>query len=144
MEYTVKTLIHRNIDTVVGLFSNVENLPKWMEGLQSYKLISGEIGKPGAQSKMQFLIGKRKMEMLETILEQNLPNKMICTYTTAQADNKIEISFRQIDEQNTEYISFETFTFKGTMKFWAWMLKSLFKKQSQKYLNSFKHFCESQ
>jgi uncharacterized membrane protein len=73
MKYSVSIEIDRPLDEVVEKFDNSENLFKWMEGLQKYEHLSGEPGKPGAKTRLLFQMGKRKIEMIETITVRNLP-----------------------------------------------------------------------
>ena len=49
---------------VVELFDNTENLKEWMPGLVLFETFEGQPGKPGAKSKMEFQMGKRKIQMI--------------------------------------------------------------------------------
>jgi carbon monoxide dehydrogenase subunit G len=79
MKYTTQIDIQLPIDRVVELFDNPDNMKKWMEGLQSFEAISGTPGKEGAKSKLTFQMGKRSIEMIETITVSNLPEEFTST-----------------------------------------------------------------
>ena len=74
MHYTVEIDIDLPRDRVIELFDSTENLKKWQRGLQVFEPLEGEPGQPGAKSRMVFQMGKRKIEMVETITERNLPD----------------------------------------------------------------------
>lgn len=73
IKYSRTIIIDRPIDKVVALFDNPDNLSKWMEGLLSFEHLEGEPGQPGARSRLRFRMGKREMDMIETVTERNLP-----------------------------------------------------------------------
>lgn len=143
MKYTVSTIINKPLDEVVSLFDNEENLYQWMEGLQSIELLEGVAGKKGAKSKMHFINGKRDMEMIETILENDLPNKMVTTYDAKGVSNIIFTSMETVEGNKTKYISKQEFKMFGFMKVVAFLAPGMFKKQTQRILNNFKNFAES-
>ncbi len=143
MQYSVEIEINKPVDEVVKLFDNQENMDKWMEGLQSFELISGEPGQPGAKSRLKFKMGKRDIEMIETITEHNLPDLLTATYEAQGVYNKVKNKFQTIDGNRTKYITEQEFRFKGIMRLMAAFMPGAFKKQSMKYLNDFKQFAES-
>ena len=67
VDYTTTITIDLPRDKVVALFDDPGNLPKWQRGLQSFEPLSGQPGQVGAKSKLVFQMGKRRMEMIETI-----------------------------------------------------------------------------
>lgn len=142
MKYTVNTIINKPLNEVVELFDNEENMFEWMEGLQSVELLEGERGKKGAKSRMKFEMGKRKIEMIETILESKLPERMVTAYA-AKGVNNIIFTKMEAQGDKTKYIAEQEFRFKGLMKLMGWLMPGAFKKQSQKYLEDFKQFAES-
>lgn len=144
MKYTVFTDINLPRDRVVELMDNPDNMSKWMDGLQSFEHLSGDPGKPGAKTKMFFQMGKRKIEMIETILENNLPEEISMTFDADKVHNIIRNRFEQLPNGNTRYYTDQTFEFKGFMKLFGFFMPGAFKKQSQKYLEDFKAFAESE
>ena len=75
MKYTSEIEINSPIDKVIELFDNPDNMDKWMKGLQSFEPISGKPGQVGAKSRLKFKMGKREIEMIETITVRNLPDE---------------------------------------------------------------------
>jgi uncharacterized membrane protein len=145
MKYTTQIDIQLPIDRVVELFDNPDNMKKWMEGLQSFEAISGTPGKEGAKSKLTFQMGKRSIEMIETITVSNLPEEFTSTYETKGVFNIVKNRFVPIDEQNTRYLQDQDFQFRSlTMKVMGLLMPGAFKKQSMKYLTDFKNFAENQ
>lgn len=143
MYYTYQITINKPVDEVVRLFDNPDNLYKWMSGLQSFELISGTAGEPGAKSKLVFLNGKRRMEMIETITVRDLPAEFSGTYETQGVVNISVNKFKDLGNGTTLYTTENTFHFSGFMKLIGFLMPGAFKKQSYKYMEQFKAFVES-
>lgn len=146
MKYTCEIEINQPVNKVIELFDNADNLTQWMEGLESFEHLSGEPGQPGAKSLLKFKMGNRKMEMTETITVRNLPEEFSGYYEMDGVVNYIKNSFSALSENKTRYVTENEFVIKKNlfMKIFAFLMPGQFKKQSMKYLESFKKFAESQ
>ncbi len=142
MKYTSEIEINRPVEKVIELFDNADNMDKWMEGLQSFEHISGTPGQPGAKSRLKFKMGKREIEMIETITVRNLPAEFSGTYEAKGVFNIVKNKFISLPDNRTKYVSEQEFQFKGFMKIIAFLMPGVFKKQSMKYLSAFKNFVE--
>jgi carbon monoxide dehydrogenase subunit G len=142
MKYTTEIEINKPIDRVIELFDDPKNMDKWMEGLQSFEHLSGTPGQPGAKSKLTFKMGKREMEMIETITKRNLPEEFSGTYEMSGVFNTVTNRFIKVSGSKTKYISETEFQFKGFMKLMAILMPGVFKKQSFKFMQAFKNFAE--
>lgn len=80
MKYSTAIEINLPVKKVVKIFDNPDHLAKWMQGLQSFEHISGTPGQPGAKSRLKFKMGKREIEMIETVTKRNLPQEFSGTY----------------------------------------------------------------
>lgn len=143
MKYTVDIEINKPINQVIELFDNPSNMKEWMKGLESFEHISGTPGQPGAKSRLKFKMGKREIEMIETITVRNLPDEFSGTYDAKGVFNVVKIKFVKLSESKTKYISEQEFRFSGFMKLFGLLLPSAFKKQTLIYLEDFKKFAES-
>jgi uncharacterized membrane protein len=144
MQYTTEIEIEKPIEKVIELFDNPDNMKKWMEGLQSFEHLSGTPGQPGAKSRLMFKMGKREVEMIETITVRNLPDEFSGTYEAKGVFNIVKNRFVRLSDSKTKYITDNEFQFKGFMKLIAFFMPGAFKKQSYKYLELFKEFAEEQ
>jgi len=144
MKYSNEVTIKASLNKVVELFENEDNLPKWQEGFVSAEILEGQRGKAGLVSRLRYKMGKRDIEMIETVLEWNLPHKFTANYKAKGVDNIVENSFEAIDDHTTRYFTNNEFKFKGIMKLMGLLMPGAFKKQSQKYLNDFKKFVENE
>jgi len=145
MKYKVSIEIKQPLEKVIELFDNEENAFKWMEGLDTFDHISGEKGEVGAKSRMKFKLKKRKMEMVETIEEKELPGRMTMTYEAGPVFNRVVNLFSAVDDETTLYETEQEFKFNSWgMKAMAFLMPGAFKKQSLKYLKDFKRFAEHQ
>ena len=105
MKYTTEVEINKPIDRVVELFDNPGNLKEWMDGLQSFQHLSGTPGQPGAKSLLKFKMGKREIEMIETINVRNLPHEFSGTYEAKGVYNVVTNRFVPLAENRTKYIT---------------------------------------
>lgn len=142
MNSTVEIEINLPREEVVKLFDSQENCFKWQEGLQSFEHLSGEPGQPGAQSKLVYQMGKRRIEMIETITTRNLPDEFSGTYDAKGVHNVVENRFIEIGPDKTKWESENEFQFTGFMRLIGFFMGSAFPKQSLKYLKNFKAFAE--
>ena len=143
LEYDTSIVIDLPRDKVIALFDNADNLPKWQKGLQSFEPLSGEPGQVGAKSKLVFLMGKRRMEMIETITRRDLPDAFNGTYDVEGVHNIVENRFSELGPDRTLWESHNVFEMKGLMmKVMAFLMPGIFRKQSQQYAEAFKAFAE--
>jgi hypothetical protein len=145
MKYENSIVIQLPVVRVIELFDNPDNMKYWQKGLQSFEHVSGTPGQPGAVSKLVYKMGNRMVEMKETITERDLPKTFAGIYEAKNVWNYVNNSFIDNGDNTTTYISATEFKFSGLMmKSIAILMPGAFKKQSQKYLEDFKAFAESQ
>jgi hypothetical protein len=144
MKYTNEVEINKPIQKVIELFDNPANMPKWQPGFISMEPISGTPGQNGAKSRLKYKMGKRDVEMIETITQRNLPAEFHGTYEVKGVYTIQKNYFTSPGENKTKWISESEFKFSGMMKLIAWLMPGAFKKQSQKYLDLFKAFAEKE
>lgn len=142
MKFTIEIIINLPVQRVTELFDNPDNLKHWMTGLESFEHISGSPGEPGAKSKLIFNHSGRKMVMIETITEKNLPENFAGTYETKGMLSINKNSFVAIAADKTKLISEQDFQLSGMYKLLGWLFPGSFKKQSLKFLTAFKEFAE--
>jgi len=142
MKYTVSIDLELPRDRVVELFDDPDNLPKWQEGLVRFEPLEGTPGQPGARSRLVFQMGKRRIEMIETITERDLPDVFSGTYDAKGVHNVVSNRFLELGPQRTRWESQNEFRFQGFMKLIGTLMKGSFPKQSLKYLQDFKAFAE--
>jgi hypothetical protein len=144
MKYSNEVEINLPIQRVIELFDNPDNLAKWQPGFISMEHLSGTPGQPGAKSKLKYKMGKREIEMIETITLRNLPEAFHGTYEAKGVYNIQQNYFTSIETNKTKWVSESEFKFSGFMKLIGWLMPGAFKKQSQQYLDRFKVFAEKE
>lgn len=142
MNYSNEVIINVPLGKVIELFDNEENMFKWQPELISFEHLTGEKGAVGSTSRLMYKMGKREIEMIETITVKNLPEEFTGTYVAKGVWNEVRNSFEAVDESKTRWTSVNHFRFSGMMKLVSWLMPGSFKKQSQKYLDQFKTFAE--
>lgn len=142
MKYTVDITIDLPREKFIELFDDFENLKHWQEGLQSIEHLSGTPGEPGAKTKLVYQMGKRQIEMVETITERNMPEAFHGIYDAKGVHNIMRNYFTEKDGK-THWVQESEFQFSGFMKLIGFFMKGAFPKQSLKYMQDFKNWAEN-
>lgn len=141
--YTVAVDIALPRERVLELFDNPDNLFKWQPGLQSFEHLSGTPGQPGARSKLVYLSGKQRIELIETITRRDLPDVFDGTYEWSGGKNTLHNRFLDLGGAQTRWESTCAYTFSSLkMRMMGSVLGGVFRKQNLKFLEQFKAFCE--
>ena len=148
IKYSEEIEINANIDTVIALFDNPYNMKEYMEGIESYTVLGGNIREVGAKAELVVAyieedVVKRKIVMIEEIITNNLPEEKKVTYTANAVYNIVTNRFVKISDNKTKFINEQEFEFKGYMKVIGFFMPSALKEQSKVYLHSFKEFVEN-
>lgn len=143
MKYTIELIVELPLDEFVKKFDNPDNMKHWQRGLISTEHISGNPGRYGAKMKLTYKIGKREMELLETVNHRNLPYEFHGTYDTKGLHTNQENYFEETPEGYTKWTSKSEFLPLGfTMWIMTLIMPRAFKKQSLQYMKDFKNFAE--
>jgi uncharacterized membrane protein len=144
MKYECEVTIDAPVDEVCEAFLDPKGIYEWMEDLESTELLEGEEGKKGAKTRMNFTSKNRSFSMEETLWENNLPEAFSTSYVMGAVTNNMTVSFQNIDENRTRYVSKQEFIFRNFgMKMMGKLAPRLFKKQTLKYMKAFKTYVES-
>jgi uncharacterized membrane protein len=143
MKYTCTVNVNLPISKVVSLWENEIYFKEWQDGFKSIEYISGTPNTKGAKSRI-ILHDKRKIELIETIISNDLPDKKVALYEHIHMNNTQTTTFKSIDTSTTQYTSeVEYIKLNGMMiKLIAKLFPNQFKAQSQKWMNQFKQFAE--
>lgn len=144
MRYECTVDINVPIDKVVSLWSDESQFHNWQDGFQSIELLEGQLGAVGSKSKILLKQGKREMELIETIISNDLPEVKKGLYEHIHMTNTQTTRFEKVDLDVTRYISEVEYTkFNGFMpRMMAKLFPGMFRKQSQKWMDQFKVFAE--
>ena len=143
MNYSVETIIELPLKEVIEKFDNPDNMKHWQRGLVSTEHLSGNPGEVGAKMKLSYQMGKRKMELIETITHKKLPHEFHGTYDVKGMHNVQENYFKENENGHTIWTSKSEFlptTF--IMRLMTLLMPKAFKKQSKLYMEDFKNFAE--
>lgn len=145
MKYTTEIEIDLPRARVIELFDDSDNLSKWQPDLISFEHESGEPGQVGARSRLNYKMGKRECEMVETITRRDLPDEFCGTYEAKGMWNQVENRFVELGPNRTQWICISEFV--GTnlmMKTMLLLMPGMFKKETAKFLGLFKTFAEGE
>ena len=146
MKFTCYTEINLPVKHVSALFNDPNNLERWQVGFISRQHIRGIPGDPGAKSRITILHGKKRIVLTETIIYKNLPFELDALYEHENMVNTLANRFISLEENKTRYeAQVEYMKFIGFVpNIIARLMPGIFKRQTQKWINSFKAFAESE
>ena len=145
MKFTCSVQINLPPVKVIPLFNNSDNYSKWQDGFVSLEQLSGNPGEKGAKSRFIYQSGKKTIELIETIIENRLPSEFTALYEAKEMTNIMKNTFTPAAPGKTKYTAeIEYIKFSSIMmKIMSLFLKQTFRKQTQKWLEQFKVFAES-
>jgi len=144
VKYSIESVIHLPRDQVTALYGDPEHYPKWQAGLAGRELMEGTPGVVGAKHKVLFQMGKRSMEMTETLITNDMPDEFTLEYEAKGVDrNRVRTLFSDTEGGDTKLVVEQEFEFSGCMKVMGFLVPGAFKKQSQRYMDAFKAFAEN-
>jgi len=144
--YTLELELDVPRDKVIEYFDNPDNIPKWQPTLVSFEHTGGELGQPGATSALKYKMGKREVDMVETILTRDLPDEFSATYEAKGVWNVVYNRFHEIDNGQRTRWDFET-EFRCTtlmLRAMSFLMPGMFKKASRQNMHDFKAFAEAE
>ena len=144
MNYRQEITINKSRKEVVEKFSNPKNMKHWQRGFVWMKHVNGELGDEGSQNLLKYNMGKREVEMTETIIKNNLPDAFSATYEAKGVYNYQKHKFSPTLEKHTLWSTDNEFQFSGFMKVLGWFMPGAFRKQTRKYMEDFKAFVEEE
>lgn len=141
MIFRFESVIMRPLPDVIRLFRNRELQSKWQSGLVSNESLPAKDGNPRYQ--LMYKLGRRKLKMTETILEDNLPAQYRVHVQVIGAQHTASNSFSSLQDNSTKWNSEVEFEFRGIMNLIARFMKKNFEQQTLMYMKSFKAFAEN-
>jgi len=143
MKYELSIELNLPLNDVADAFADPNQLADWQRGFVSIEHVEGEMGKEGAKSEIKYLMGKRAVDMVETITKNDLPRSFSAIYQAKGVWNLQENTFSEISETNTRWTSRSEFVMQSfPLKLLAFLMPKMFKKQSYQFMTDFKAWVE--
>src|SRR6187551_2194089 len=108
LSFRLEIVIDKPLDRVIATFRNRDIIPLWQPGLLSSELIESQ---PHPTYKLMFQFGRRKMQMMETIIRDELPAHFDGIYKMKGVLNTVRNSFRKEGNSSTLWVSEVEFRF---------------------------------
>ncbi|WP_282135814.1 SRPBCC family protein [Seonamhaeicola maritimus] len=142
MKFTCSININKPKLDVVKHFEDPEALKQSQKGFQRIDHLSGNKKEAGAKSKLFYA----KFEMIETIIENKLPDTFEAQYDHKNMSNTMHTEFVAINDHETKLTTIIEYTrFTGfIINVMARLFPSMFRKQVDKWLVKFKYYVEKQ
>ena len=135
--------INLPLNQVLQLMNNTDYYHRWQRGLISTKLIKGENGKPGAKRRIYIKIAGQRVKMIETILDNQPPEKWQARYTSSGLKSIQTNFFKSKDENTTQWDTYSEFSFSGGMVLVSKVMPQVFKERARLTQTDFKAFAEN-
>lgn len=143
MKYTSEIIIKLPIQDFIKKFDNPDNMKHWQQGLVDFEHIGGTPGSIGSKMKLKYKMGKRMIELTETITYRKLPYEFHAAYDTDGLHNLQENYFEETPEGHTKWTSKNEFIPTSfTLRMMTILMPKTFRRQSMTYLKAFKNFAE--
>ena len=149
LEYVKEIEVNANIEDVNAMFEDIYNMKKYMPETEDILLISGKKNREGSKYRIMISSGKESVEILGTLINNNLPHKLTMCYEMPGVINTMEQKHAEIKDDKTLIISKQKFQFSGLMKIISFFEPEgfnieAFQEQTNIYLRSFKNLVESE
>ena len=143
MKYTTEIVVDVPREEFIKKMDDPDNMKHWQQGLIGYEQLSASPGQEGSRMSLSYEMGKRKMDLVETIIKKDLPEEIHMTYETKGVHN-IQKNYFKEEGEKTRWVSESEFQFSGFgLKLMGFLMPGAFKKQSLKYMQDFKAFAEN-
>ena len=143
MQYTLETTIDLPRDRVVEMFEDRGNLQQWQPDLLQIEHLSGEPRQVGETSRLVYRMGRKQLEMVETIVVRNPPEEFSATYEAKGVWNRVDNRFIDLHDRRTQWSVESQFKCGGFMRIIALLMPGMFRKETRKYMQQFKQFAEN-
>lgn len=144
MRYQLELEINAPRDRVVELFLDPDNLKKWQPDLVSIEIVGDKPPREvGGQTRQIHRMGKREMEILETITVYQPPRAFAATYESDGVWNLVENQLTELNDKQTHWVLTSEFKCSNwLMKIFTVVMPGMFKKQTMTFMQRFKEFVE--
>lgn len=143
MKYQCSIVIERPRADLIPLFEDTDRMGEWQDGFISFDHMSGEPGSAGSKAQIMYQMGKRKIEMIETMESYNLPDEMVAIYEADKVWNRNVNRFIDLGDK-TRWEADCEFQCGGFVKLLSIVMPGMFRKQTNKMMSDFKRFAEAQ
>ena len=145
MKFSGSLIINKPRQQVVDLYTDTNRLKDYQDGFVSKTLLEGNAGENGAKSEMRYEQGKRKLLLIETVVNNQLPDSFEGHYHHEHMDNTMKVSFEELENDQTRYnYEFEYTRINWVMpRLMAILFPGMYRKQGEKWMRQFKEMVEN-
>ena len=144
MKYTLEVTVDAPLSEFIQKMDNADNMIHWQRGLIDHEFTEGEPGEIGSKMLLKYDDGKRKFELLETILKRDFPHEFHATYEMPGMYNEQRNYFTETTDGKTKWVSQSMFSSDKLLYRLMFMLAPfIFKKQSRLIMSDLKNFVEN-
>ena len=140
MKYTCSVEVPVSRSKCIELWFDVSKMNRWQDGFKHKTWLEGEPNAVGSIADILLSQQGRKLELRERIISNQLPDFIEGEYVHEHMTNTQKVIFEELDASTTRVITEVDYTQfnKLIVKIMAMIFPSMFRKQSQKWLDQFK------
>ncbi len=144
MKFTCSISIAAPREKVVALFSDFDSKTEWQTGFESEELFKGKDGEKGSQKRLKFINRGKPMQLIETVLLNDLPNEFVGLYEHKHMTNSMKSVFKDLPDGRCGYSAYVEYTrFSGFFpRLLAKMFPEMFKRQVENWMDNLKQLAE--
>lgn len=141
MKFESSIQIDAPLEFVVDHFRHRSNLTKWHPDLTKIEPLDGQPGTTGSRTLLKF----KHFEMVETVLENELPDRYLGDYDTPGiCKNTLESRFENVNGQTVYRVRIDYQKFNWMMRLMSILMPWMLKGQVRKFLKKFRDTVESE
>lgn len=142
MKYTLSGICDCPRNDFVQYLFQPAHMSIWQQSLAGHEVLSEPTGVVGAKTRLIHKYGKRRVEMIETVEETDLPNRLTATYEAPGAWNRVVFRFSDAPSGGTKWTMDSEFRCTGMLRIMTKLFPGMFRRTTQKEMNSLKKYAE--
>lgn len=143
MKSKTEVLIQAPRDKVLEMWQSFEDQKKWQKGLESLELRNGKPGYIGTQTYYTYKMGRKRLDMQETLIHNNLPSEYQVLQEADYVISRHKYYITEPEPGKTLWTTISETRFQSLgLRFMAWLSPGLFEKEQQKTLEAFRDYVE--
>lgn len=144
MKYTESVTLRLPRSRVIELFDDPSRLPSWQPDLIEMEPLEGIPGQLGSKMRLVYRMGQREIRMTQTVTRRNLPHEFSEQYESSGVWNQIDNRFSDLNGEQTRWQMDCEFRLQGWLRWMGWLMPGLFRRQTRKTMQRFKHYAEAE
>jgi len=143
MKSKTEVVIHAPREKVLEMWQSFEDQKNWQKGLESLEYRNGKPGYIGTQLHYSYKLGRKRLDMQETLIQSNLPTEYQVLQEAEGVINRQKHYITEPEPGKTLWTTITETRFKRWgLRFMGWLSPGLFEREQQKIFEAFRDYVE--